>query len=75
MAKMKQFAVEIEYTVKETIYVTARRPNGAAEKALTQEAYREAHMYDCGSDECCDCGSGRFLFVPDNATVTKVREA
>ena len=69
MAKMKRFAVEIEHTVRETIYVSARRPNGAAERALTDEAYREAHAYD-GHGEDCDW----YPSLPKDARVVKVRE-
>lgn len=68
MAKKKFFAVDIEYTTRETIYVTARRPNGAAERALTDEA----HHY-CSSDECCDCCS-RNLSLPKGAKVVEVRQ-
>lgn len=65
MAKMKRFAVDIEYTVKETVFVDARRPNGAAERALTQEAYAESHRYD--DDDC-------HSFLPKDAKVVRVRE-
>ncbi len=66
MAKMKMFAVDIEYTVRETIYVEARRPGGAQEKALTDEAYREAHAYD-------DDAYG-FPSLPKGAVAIGIRE-
>lgn len=68
MAKLKTYAVEIEYTVRETLFVQARRPNGAAEKALTNEAYAEAHHYDCVED--CYCVPST---LPDGAEVLTVR--
>lgn len=46
MAKMKTFPVEVEYVVKRTLYVNARRPGGAATRALTDEGWREATQYD-----------------------------
>lgn len=70
MAKMKTFAVTIEYTVRETILVDARRPNGAAERALTDEAYNKAHAYDCSEDSPCYGPSG----LPDGVKVVATRE-
>lgn len=69
MAKMKGYAVEIEYVVRETIYVEARRPNGAAEKALTNEAYNAQHAYDCTEDSPCYGPRG----LPKGAKVVTVR--
>jgi hypothetical protein len=46
MAKLKTFPVEVEYVVKRTLYVNARRPGGAAIKALTDEGWREATQYE-----------------------------
>lgn len=62
---MKTFAVTIEYTVQETLYVKARRPNGATEKVLTQEGYSEAHMYE--EDD-------HLKLLPKNARVVGVRQ-
>lgn len=69
MAKSKTYAVEIAYLVTETIYVEARRPNGAVEKALTDEAYNHQHAYDCDEDSPCYGPRG----LPKGATVTRVR--
>lgn len=46
MAKMKTFAVTVEITVRETLYVEARRPNGATERVLTEEGWANATSYD-----------------------------
>lgn len=72
MAKMKDFAVTIEYTVRETLYVAARRPAGAAERALTDVAYAEAHRFDCDHDDYhgCLCGPSR---LPAGARAIEVR--
>lgn len=64
MAKMKTYAVDVEYVVKRTLYVTARRPNGAAEKALTDAGWREGVAYD---DEAP-------YAPPKGTTITRVRE-
>ena len=45
MAKLKTFAVTVEWTVRREIFVEARRPNGAAEKVLTNEGWREGTQY------------------------------
>ena len=46
MAKMKTFAVDIEVTTTHTVFIEARRPNGAVEKLQTEEGWREATRYD-----------------------------
>ncbi len=65
MAKTKTFAVDVEYTVARTVYVTARRPKGAEERALSPEGWAEAHRYDDGAP----------LTPPPGARVTNVRVA
>lgn len=67
MAKTKTFAVDVTYTVTETLYVDARRPNGAAARALTDEGWAEAHRYDDDSPYP--------FFPPKDAVVTNVRVA
>lgn len=70
MAKLKQYAVDVEYTVTKTIYVQARRPGGAEQHALTNEAWREAQ-----SDTCDGCGQGIWAgSLPKDARVIRVRE-
>lgn len=63
MAKMKTYAVDVEYVVKRTVYVSARRPNGAAEKVLTEAGWREATAYDDAPFQ-----------PPKGTTITRVRE-
>ena len=46
MAKMKTFAVTVEITVERTLIVEARKPNGAAERALTDEGWWDAMRYE-----------------------------
>lgn len=60
MAKTKTWAVEVEYVVKETLFIDARSQSTAEEKALTDEAWREAHMYDD------DAYGGCKYFPPSN---------
>lgn len=64
MAKMKAYAVDVEYVVKRTLYVSARRPNGASEKVLTEAGWREATAYDDDAPYA----------PPRGATITQVRE-
>lgn len=45
MAKMKQWAVDAEITIRTTLYVNARREGGARERLLTDEGWREALTY------------------------------
>lgn len=68
MAKMKPFAVKVRYSVEETIFVEARRPAGAVERAFDPKTYRDAHAYDCVED--CYCG---LSALPKNAEVVEVR--
>lgn len=68
MAKMKSFAVKVRYTVEETLFVEARRPTGAVEKAFDPATYRQAHAYDCVED--CYCGRDQ---LPKDAEVIDVR--
>lgn len=67
MAKMKQYAVEVEITRKETLFVEARRPNGAVEKIKTHEGWREATSYNY-EDHLPS------WFDPKTMKVTNVRE-
>lgn len=69
MAKMKTYAVTVQHTVTETIYVEARRPNGAAERALSPEVYLRRYGTDCGAEDCT-CGP---TSVPRDAVVTDIR--
>lgn len=50
MAKMKRFAVEIETTVKTTIFVEARRPNGVVDLLSNEDEWRKATAWT-GADE------------------------
>lgn len=65
MAKVKTFAVDVEYTVRRTLFVEARRPNGAAEKALSREGWAEAVRYDDDAP----------AYPPKGAAVVRVRQA
>jgi hypothetical protein len=67
MAKRKTYAVTVEWTVSMQMLVEARRPNGAAERALTEEGWRESTQYR--DDECVP------FYPPKDARVTRVREA
>lgn len=67
MAKVKSFAVEVEITIKTTLFVEARRPNGAAEKVLSEDGWREACRYT-------DSDTYDLMFLRRNAQVTRVRE-
>lgn len=69
MAKLKDFAVDVEYVVRETIHVTARRPNGAVDQVLNGDAYRQAHQYDCDAEDCYCYPTS----LPKDAKVTNVR--
>lgn len=64
MAHMKVYPVEVEYVIKRTLFVPARKPNGAAEKALTEAGWREATMYDEDAP----------TYPPKDTKVTKVGE-
>lgn len=44
MAKMKTFAVAIEVITKHTLFVEARRPDGAIKKLMSDEGWREAFV-------------------------------
>jgi hypothetical protein len=68
MAKMKTFAVEVEVTRREILFVEARRPNGAAEKIQTEEGWREATSYNY------DDGLPSY-FDPKSMKIIKVKEA
>lgn len=45
MAKLKGYVVEVEVTSKVHLLVSARKPNGAAEKIQSEEGWREATRY------------------------------
>jgi hypothetical protein len=66
MAKMKTFAVEVQVVKTVTVFVEARRENGAREKLLTEDGWREAvrHDYD---DELPP------YFDPKRMQITRVR--
>lgn len=64
MAKMKMFALDVEITRKVTLFVPARRPNGAKERLLTEEGWREAIAYH----DDIELGDVR------RAVVTRIRE-
>ena len=68
MAKRKLFAVEVEFTVKRTLYVTARRPNGAVDALYTEEGWREATAY--AEDPLLE----GEVTAPKGMSVTKIRE-
>lgn len=68
MAKVKTFAVTVEWTVRRTVFVEARRPGGAEEKALSHDGWTEANRY-ADDDECVP------LFLPKDATVVDIRVA
>lgn len=57
MAKMKTFAVEVEIPVKITLFVDARKPNGAVERLFTDEGWRQAWRYEAPAYD--DVLSGR----------------
>ena len=67
MAKMKTFAVEVEITVKRTIFVEARRPNGAVEALQTREGWAQATAY---TDDPVLEG---YFEAPKDMVVTQVR--
>jgi hypothetical protein len=69
MAKMKTFAVEVEFTVTRTVFVEARRPGGAEAKVLTREGWAEATRY------CDDDVLDFYIVPPPGMTVTRIREA
>jgi hypothetical protein len=66
MAKMKTYAVEVEVTTKHVLFIEARRPNGAAERLLTEDGWNEAIAW---RDE------DWLQFQRRNAKVVRVREA
>lgn len=66
MAKMKTFAVEVEFKIRRTVYVDARRPNGAAEELMTDDGWRKAMAYQDDVD---------LHFQRADATIIDVREA
>lgn len=69
MAKMKHFAVEVEIVHRRTVFVDARRPNGAIEKVMNPEGWKEAIRYQ--EDDVLDS-----VYDPNkNVTVVRVREA
>lgn len=68
MAKMKTFAVEIEFTVTRTVFVDARRPNGAVERLKDREGWAEATRYQ--DDPVLD----NFFELPKDASIKRVRE-
>ncbi len=65
MAKTKVFAVDVEYTIRRTLFVKARRPNGAREALLTNEGWQDAIRY---LDDSC------LPFSPNGVAITEVRE-
>jgi hypothetical protein len=68
MAKTKMFAVDVEITVKRTLFVHARRPNGAVERLSTREGWSEATRYEEEMDVV------RFAKLGDDAEIVRVRE-
>lgn len=67
MAKMKSYAIDVVIPVKMTLYVEARRPNGAQDKLMTEEGWREAFRYHDDLD---------LSFVNrSEVEVVKIREA
>lgn len=66
MAKMKTFAVEVEITIKTTLYVDARRPEGAATAVMTENGWRKAMAYQDDVD---------LQFRRTDAKIVNVREA
>lgn len=70
MAKVKTFAVTVEWTERRTVYVEARRPGGAEAKALTHEGWAEATAY---SGPTCDEGHPVYDPLPKGARVVEVR--
>lgn len=70
MAKMKTYAVEIVVPIKRTLFVQARRPTGAVDKALTPEGIRESMQYsdDPMMEELLYGGALK------NAEITNLRE-
>jgi hypothetical protein len=70
MAKVKTFAVEVEIVLKRTVFVDARRPNGATARLEDAAGWSEAVRYQ--EDEALhDVHSLKDA----NVTVTRVREA
>lgn len=65
MAKMKTFAVEVEIPIKRMLIVQARRPNGAAERALSEDGWADAMRYEDDTD---------LSFYRRDAKVLSVRE-
>lgn len=45
MAKMKGWAVEVQIVQTRTVYVEARREQGAIDKIMTREGWAEATRY------------------------------
>lgn len=68
MAKMKQFAVDVEIVIKRTLFVTARRPDGARQRVMSEEGWVEALQYE--EPEDLD-----LMFYRNSAKVVAVREA
>lgn len=72
MAKMKTYAVTVEYTVSRTYYVAARKPGGAKERILSDEGWAEATRFDSVCEDP-NCGGGTPFRPPKSAVVTDVR--
>lgn len=68
MAKMKTYAVEVEIVHRRTVFVDARRPNGAIEKVMTPEGWRDAIRYQ--EDDVLDS----VYYPAKNVTAIRVRE-
>lgn len=69
MAKVKTFAVDVEFIVKRTVHVAARRPNGAVDRLKSRDGWAEATRYQ--EDPVLD----GYFELPKDATVVRVREA
>lgn len=65
VAKLKEFAVELEITLKRTVFITARKEGGAATKALSEDGWNEATVYWDEDD---------LRFERTNAKVISVKE-
>lgn len=46
MARLKRWAVTVEWTEKRTLFVAARRAGGAEAVVLSEEGWQEAVRYD-----------------------------
>jgi hypothetical protein len=66
MAKVRYYAVDVEITVKRTLFIQARKPGGAAQKLLTREGWAEATRYE--EDDA-------VVFGRDDATIVGIKEA